>query len=369
MRVPFIELKGQHRKLRRRLAQEIRKIFDSQQFILKDRVLEIEEKIAAYTGAKHAIGVASGTDAIYLALAAEGVGHGDEVLTTPFSFFATAGAISRTGARPVFADIDPRTFNLDPGSAAKKISKRTKAILPVHLFGLPCDMDPILTLAHRHSLTVVEDAAQSFGAIYKGKKTGAIGDAGCFSFYPTKSLGGAGDGGMVVTSSKKLADEIRVLRDHGQTRKYYHERIGVNSRLDELQAAVLRVKLEHLDFWNRKRREHALYYNKNLEGLPLQLPRDDAGGESIYHLYSVLTDERAALSKYLTDRNIGNGVYYPLPLHLQPCYRDLGYQAGDLPISESVASRILSLPMFPELSSTERKTVVRAVRSFFESRS
>ena len=365
MKIPLIDLSHQHQKIYRQTRRALDEVMRSQRFILNEKVKRFETEAAEYLGAKFAVGLASGSDALYLSLLGLGVGPGDEVITTPFSFFATAGAISRTGAKPVFADIDRRTLNLDPSQIVKKITKRTKAVLPVHLFGLACDMDAIRSIARQRSLFVVEDAAQSFGAEYKGKKTGAIGDAGCFSFYPTKNLGGAGDGGMIATSNKTLADRVRILRDHGQSKKYVHEQMGINSRLDELQAAFLSVKLKYVDAWNRKRREHALFYNEHFADLPMALPGGPIHAASIYHLYSVLTGRRDALSDFLTQKGIGNSVYYPLPLHRQPCYRKLGYRRGDLRVSEEVSGKILSLPMYPELSVGGRMKVVRAVREFF----
>ena len=365
MSVPFIDLLPQHKAIRREVLQALSRVVDSQRFILGENGRKLEKEVARYSGVSQAVGLASGSDALYLSLLALGIGKGDEVLTTPFTFFATAGAISRTGAKVVFCDIDPDTFNIDVRKISSKITRRSKAIVPVHLFGLSCDMDAILRVAKRHKLFVVEDAAQSFGAEYKGKKTGAIGHIGCFSFYPTKNLGGAGDGGMVVTSSKTLADRIRVLRDHGQTRKYFHEKIGINSRLDEIQAAVLLVKLKYLDRWNRQRRQHALFYNKAFADLPVRLPQDLPGAHSIYHLYSLVTERRDALSAYLTKHGISNSVYYPLPLHLQPCYRSLGHRKKDFPISERTANSILSLPLYAELPHDDRARVVRVVREFF----
>lgn len=365
MPVPFIDLVAQYKGMRLEILQEVRKVFDSQQFILKSRVERFEAEIARYIGAKYAIGVASGTDALYLSLAALGIGAGDEVITTPFTFFATAGAISHTRAKPVFADVDADTWNIDPQEIAKKVTARTKAILPVHLFGLSCQMNAIRAIARRHSLFVIEDAAQSFGAQYEGKKTAAIGDAGALSFFPTKNMSGAGDGGMVVTSSKTVAKKIRMLRVHGSRKKYHHELIGINSRLDELQAAVLLVKLKYIDTWNRLRQKHAADYDEGLAGLPLKTPVCPKKDSHSYHLYTVLTPKRDALEAFLTDRKIGTGIYYPLPLHLQPCYETLGYHKGDFPISERLSQEALSLPMYPELSAGAKSTVTKAVRGFF----
>ena len=366
MKVPLIDLSEQHKKIGTELKAAALKPFDTQRFVLGDLGREFEAKIAAKAGAKHAIGLASGTDALLLALVALGVKPGDEVVTTPFTFFATAGAVSRVGAKPVFADIDEKTFNLDPEKAKAAVTRRTKAIIPVHLFGLPCDMKAISAIARNRSLAVVEDAAQSLGAEYGGKGTGAIGDAGCYSFYPTKNLGGAGDGGMLVTSSNQLADKIRVLRDHGARKKYHHDVVGVNSRLDEIQAAVLLVKLKYLDRWNESRRKHARDYAEGLAGLPIALPSEPKGRTHIYHLYSIQTDRRDALAAHLTSRGIGCGVYYPVPMHLQPCYKALGYKKGAFPVTERVTSRVLSLPMFPELTDGQKDQVISMVREFFK---
>ncbi|MBI3252629.1 MAG: DegT/DnrJ/EryC1/StrS family aminotransferase [Candidatus Omnitrophica bacterium] len=363
--VPFIDLKAQYKKIGPEIQNAVKKVFESQRFVLGECCAALERSIAKKTGARFAVGVASGSDALYLALVALGVGAGDEVITTPFSFFATAGAVSRTGARPVFADIDARTFNLNPDGLESKISRRTKAILPVHLFGLPCDMGPILSIAKKNSLFVIEDAAQAFGAEYKGKKAGSMGDAGCLSFYPTKNLGGAGDGGMIVTSSLSLAQKLKKLRDHGQSKKYFHESVGVNSRLDEIQAATLAVKLKFIDRWNRARRAHARAYDTAFRGLAVRTPLVPAGARHVYHLYSVLTSRRDALAKFLKKKGVETGVYYPIPLHLQPCYKNLGTKKGDCPVAEKTSREILSLPMYPELSAGERERVARAVQEFF----
>ena len=365
MPIPFIDLSGQHKKLRKEILSAVSAIFDTQQFVLKKNVIELENEMAAKSGSRYGIGVASGSDALYLSLAALGIGAGDEVITTPFTFFATAGAISRTGATPVFADIDPKTLNLDPEAVEVKITPRTKVLLPVHFAGLNCQMKPLLTLAKKNSLFIVEDAAQSYGAEYLGQRSGSMGDTGCFSFYPTKNLGGAGDGGMIITSSKVLNEKIRLLRDHGSAVKYYHDVVGINSRLDEIQAAVIRIKIKHIEEWNRRRREHAAFYDKAFKALPLELPQIPKGHVSTRHLYSVLTSERDALASHLTKNRIGWGIYYPLPLHLQPCYKALGYRKGNFPAAERAADSILALPMYAELTDKARRSVADAVRSFF----
>lgn len=365
-RVPFIDFTVQYKSLREEMRAAVDKVFETQQFVLKDRVDELEKAIASKVGTKHAIAVASGSDALYLSLWALGVGPGDEVLTTPFTFFATAGSIWRTGAKAVFADIDPRTFNLDPQKARKKISKRTKAIMPVHLFGQSCDMDAFTALSHEYSIPLVEDAAQSYGAAWGGRQTGSFGDTGCLSFFPTKNLGGAGDGGMITTSSDELAEKLRILRVHGSKKKYFHDIVGINSRLDELQAAVLLVKLKYVDGWNNARRRLAALYDKGLSGLPLQTPYAPPKASPVHHLYSIQTERRDELSQYLEKSGIGCGVYYPLPLHTQPCFRDLGFKTGDFPITEEMSKKVLSLPMYPELSDEAVHSVVQAVRLFFK---
>lgn len=365
MKVPFIDLSGRQNSIQREINAALKRIFSSQRFILGEYNQKLETEVVKKTGAKFAIGVANGSDALYLALLALGVGEGDEVITTPFSFFATAGSISRTGARPVFADIDARTFNLDPSKIAPVITKKTKAILPVHLFGLSADMKAILKIAGRRSIPVVEDAAQSFGAACEGRQTGAVGDVGCYSFYPTKNLGGAGDGGMVVTSSAAVAGKLKLLRNHGMNGKYRHEVVGINSRLDEIQAAVILAKLKHVDEWNRLRIRHAKDYERGMRGLPVITPIAPKGLTHVYHLYSILTDRRDELHAFLEKKAVGSGVYYPVPLHLQVCYRWLGYKKGSFPVSEQTAARILSLPMFPGLGKKAKARVIHWVREFF----
>lgn len=365
LKVPFIDFKGQYASVRGPLLKAVGRVFDSQQFILKSEVAALESEVAHKAGAKHAIGVASGSDALYLSLLAFGIGPGDEVLTVPFTFFATAGAIHRTGAKPVLVDIDSKTFNIDPSLIEKKITSRTKAIIPVHLFGLPCDMSAIHAIARKHRLKIIEDAAQSFGALYKGKHTGALSDAGCLSFFPTKNLGGAGDGGMVLTSDDAAADKIRILRVHGSKEKYFHDVVGINSRLDEIQAAVVRVKLKNMDRWNAARRKIAAEYDQGLKNLPLQTPFIPKDAQPIYHLYSVLTERRDELASFLVKQGVGSGIYYPLCLHLQVCFKGLRYRKNDFPVSEEASRKVLSLPLYPELSDGQRALVIRSVRAFF----
>jgi len=368
LKIPLIDLSVQHKVLRKELQRAVQQVMDSQHFIQGESVRALEEKIASKVGSKYAVAVASGSDALYLSLWALGIGPGDEVLTTPFTFFASASSISRTGAKPVFVDIDPRSFNLDVNRIEAKLTKCTKAILPVHLFGLCCEMERIQKIAKKHSLFVVEDAAQALGSAYHGKQAGSMGDTGCFSFYPTKNLGGAGDGGMVTTSSESLADKIRLLRQHGSKKKYSHELIGINSRLDAIQAAILSVKMKALDRWNSRRAEIAARYNSKLKGLPLGLPATPSGFKHIFHLYSVTTQKRDALAAYLEKRGIETGVYYPSPLHLEACFKDLGHRHGDFPVAEKICREILSLPTYPELTGSRQAAVIAAVRDFFNSR-
>lgn len=361
--VPFIDLGAQHASLRSEIESAVRDVLDSRQFILGPRGAELEKAIAAALGAKHGIGCASGSDALYLVFAALGIGPGDKVITAPFTFFASAGSISRTGAKPVFADIDPQTLQIDPASVRKAVTRNTKAILPVHLFGLCADMDAIARAAG--NIPIVEDAAQAYGAGIRGRKAGAMGLAGCLSFYPTKNLGAAGDAGMVVTSDAALAEEIRLLRVHGSKGRYRHDEIGINSRLDEIQAAILLVKLKYIDRWNEARIRIARRYDEELKGLPVRTPFAPAGYRHTYHLYTIRTEKRDALAAFLGGRGIGTGVYYPIPMHLQPCYASLGHKPGDFPNAEKASAEVLSLPMYPEMAEEACSNVIQAVREFF----
>ncbi len=366
MKVPFIDLNPQFRLVDSKIEKAFSKVLKSRQFILGSNVVSLEKEIAKRCGVKHAIGVSSGSDALYLVLLACGVGPGDEVITTPFTFFATGGSISRIGAKPVFVDIDPKTFNIDPSQIEKAITKKTKAILPVHIYGLCADLEPIQKIAKKYNLKVVEDAAQSYGAIYKGKNAGSIADAGCLSFYPTKNLGGCGDGGMVLTSDDKIADQIKLYRDYGSRKKYYHEIVGFNCRLDDLQAAVLLIKLQYIERWNKERNQIASRYNALLKNVSVTVPFVPKNQTHVFHLYTLLVEKRDALREFLTAKGIGTGIYYPVPLHLQECYKELGYQQGDLPVTESVSERMISLPMFNGLTLGAQKHVVAALRLFFE---
>jgi dTDP-4-amino-4,6-dideoxygalactose transaminase len=368
--IPSFSLKRHNPELKDDLMQALDLVIDRGQFILGENVSAFEEEIARLCGVEFGVGVANGSDALYLSLLALEIGPGDEVITTPFTFFATAGAVTRTGARPVFADIDTATWNLDPELVEAKVTPRTRAIMPVHLYGCPAEMNPLMALAEKYNLKVIEDAAQAIGAVYKGKKIGAFGDTACFSFFPTKNLGAFGDAGMVVTDSPAVADKIKLLRVHGARPKYYHQLLGVNSRLDELQAAVLRIKLKSLTHWNTRRRDIADLYHILLQepaekGL-LKLPVEPAGLEHIYHQYTIQTSEREQLRTWLQERGIGSTVYYPQPLHLQKVFESYGYREGDFPVSEKAAREVLSLPMFPELADDEVKIVADAVIEFFK---
>lgn len=334
----------------------------SQQFILGQQGAALEEEIARHCGAAHAAGLASGTDALILALRACGVSAGDEVLLPPFTFVATGSAVSALGARPVFADIEPETFNLDAKELERRITGKTRAIVAVHLYGLPAEMDPILAFARARKLPVIEDAAQAIGASYKGRPAGSLGDAGCLSFYPSKNLGAFGDAGMLLTNSAEIAERVRTLRNHGQTAKYVSREPGLNSRLDELQAAILRVKLRHLPEWQKARQTHAAEYDKLLASIPgVKTPRAPAGCEHVYHQYTVRVPRRDAVHKFLAERRIGCAVYYPVPLHLQPLYASLGHKPGDFPHAERAAQEVLSLPMYPELRAEQIQRVAAAL--------
>jgi dTDP-4-amino-4,6-dideoxygalactose transaminase len=369
MQVPLLDLKQQHDALREELRAAIDRIIDSQQFVLGEEVRLLEEEIARYCGTKHAVGCASGSDALLLALMALDLKAGDEVITTPFSFFATASSIARTGARPVFADIDARTYNLDPALVEAAITERTRAILPVHLYGQCAEMDALMEIAARHNLPVIEDAAQAIGAEDGGRRAGSFGLMNCFSFYPTKNLGGAGDGGMLTTNDDALAARLRRLRVHGGATEYHHEEIGINSRLDALQAAVLRVKLPHLDSWSQARRERAETYSLLLTNAHLEFQLRPSfvreGVRHIFHQYVVrVAEHRNALIKHLQQHGVGVKIYYPVPLHLQECFQYLGYTAGDFPAAERAAQETLALPIYPELRLEQQQYVVDVISRF-----
>ena len=372
MKVPILDLTRQYRAIKAEIDTAIQRVLESGRFILGPEVEAFEREIAEYLGVKHAIGVASGTDALLLSLKALGIGPGDGVIVPSFTFFATAGVVANVGATPVFTDIDPKTYNIDPESVKDLFTHHAspitiRAIIPVHLYGQPADMDEIMRLAKEYDLYVIEDAAQAIGAEYKGRKVGTIGHLGCFSFFPTKNLGAYGDGGLVVTNDDKLAEKVRMLRVHGSKPKYYHHLVGTNSRLDALQAAILRAKLPHLDEWTAARQRIAARYDELLRDVPgVEIPFRAPDRTHIFHQYTirVLSGRRDALQKNLSEQGVGVQVYYPLPLHLQPCFRHLGYKEGDLPESERASREVLSLPMFPELTEEEQDYVVQAIKAF-----
>ena len=360
--IPQLDLKAQFAAISVEVRAAVDEVLASQQFVLGPQNAALEQEVAGICGAKFGVGVASGTDALLLSLRVCGVGPGDEVVAPPFTFIATGGAVTALGARPVFADIDPATYNLDIRQLESKITPKTKAIVAVHLYGLPAEMDTILEIARRHNVRVIEDAAQAIGASYKGRPAGSMGDMGCISFYPTKNLGAYGDAGMIVTNSTELAERLRRLRNHGQTKKYVSEEQGWNSRLDEIQAAVLRVKLRHLPEWQKARQGHAAAYSRLLGTIPgVVTPSVPAELMHVYHQYTIRTSRRDHVQKFLVARQIGSAVYYPVPLHLQPAYASLGYKRGDFPAAERAAEEVLSLPMYPELRPEQIERVAKAV--------
>jgi dTDP-4-amino-4,6-dideoxygalactose transaminase len=360
--IPFVDLKAQYRAIKPDVDAAIARVLESCEFTLGSEVVAFEEEFAAYCGARFGMGVNSGTSALHLALLAAGVGPGDEVITVPFTFVATVSAICYTGARPVFVDIDPRRYTIDPGAIEAAVTERTRAILPVHLYGQPADMDPILDVAKRRGLVVIEDAAQAHGAAYRGRPAGSLGALGCFSFYPGKNLGAYGEGGMVVTSDPEYARTIRMLRDWGAERKYHHVLKGYNYRLEGMQGAVLRVKLRHLEAWTEGRRAAAARYDAGLADAGVETPQGAADVRHVYHIYAVRTPHRDALQEQLRAEGIQTGIHYPFPIHLLPAFADLGYRAGDFPHAERAAGEVLSLPMFPELTPEQTETVCAAVR-------
>lgn len=368
--IPLFDPGTQHRPLRDDLLRAMTQVLDSQHFIMGEEVKKLETEIAAYTGVSRAVGCASGSDALYLALLAAGVGHGDEVLTTPFSFFATAGSISRAGARPVFVDIEPDTFNIDPERLAEAVKAHSsvKAIIPVHLFGACADMDPILGIAAECGAVVIEDGAQSIGAEYKKRKAQSMGEMGCISFFPSKNLGGFGDGGMVLTSNQLLADKVASLRLHGTTKKYYHTYLGTNSRLDTLQAAVLLVKFPYLDSWSNERARNAAKYRTLLStaGLPIVLPVEAPyQTRHVYNQFVIRCARRDELKAYLQQHGVGTEIYYPLPLHLQACYADLGYTEGSMPVSERASQEVLALPIHGDLPDEDIAYICDLIHLFY----
>ena len=369
MNVPLLDLKAQYAALRDDLRQAIERVMDSQRFVLGDEVRSLETSIAEYCQTKHAIACASGSDALLLALMALDIKAGDEVIATPFSFFATAAAITRLGGRPIFVDIDPRTYNLDVSRLADAITARTKAIMPVHLYGQCTEMDPLLELSERRGIPIVEDAAQAIGATDRDRPAGSMGLIGCFSFYPTKNLGGAGDGGILTANDDSIAQRLRRLRTHGGANEYEHTEVGINSRLDELQAAVLNVKFPSLDHWSDDRGRKAAAYSQMLSdaqlSFPLVTPHVRSDARHIFHQYVVrVPGNRDALAEHLKNRGVGTKVYYPIPLHRQQCFHYLGYNDGDFPEAESAARETLALPVYPELKEAQQSYVVAAIKSF-----
>ena len=368
--VPLLDLKAQYATFRKEVGLAIERVLDSQYFILGSEVKAFEDRAARYCGVRHAVGCASGSDALLLALLALEIGPGDEVITVPFTFFATAGAIVHAGAKPVFVDIEPGTFNMDAAQLAQVLDRHPKAraILPVHLYGACADMDAIRDVARARGIAVIEDAAQAIGSEYKGRRAGGLGELGCFSFFPSKNLGAFGDGGMVTTNDDRLAERLRALRVHGSQTKYIYEWVGLNSRLDALQAAVLRVKIEYLDGWTEGRQRNAAHYTQRFKelGAPVILPQPAAyQTRHIYNQYTLLCPRRDELRQALAAQGIGTEVYYPLPLHLQKCFADLGYKTGDFPVSERCAEEALSLPIYPELTVEDLDTVADDVAAFY----
>lgn len=368
MRIPILDLSQQYQSLKDEIISSMQKVMENTHFILGSNVKKLEQDIAAYSQVEHGIGVASGSDALLLSLLGCGIKQGDEVITTAFTFFATAGAIARAGAKPVFVDIDPKTFNIDPTKLEEAITDHTKAIIPVHLYGQTADMDAIQQIANKHNLYIIEDAAQAIGSKYKERPVGTFGTTACYSFFPTKNLGAYGDGGMIVTNDAEIAERIRVLRVHGSKPKYYHHVLGFNSRLDELQAAVLNVKFKHLDEWSNLRRERAAYYTNALsEKLQsyVKVPYEEPFNHHIYHQYTIRVQDRDQLQRFLKDQDISTMIYYPKPLHLQPVFEDLGYKEGDLPETERACEEALSLPMFPELKQEQQDYVIQKITEFY----
>lgn len=365
MNIPFLDLKAQYRQIEDEVVPTVQEIMAAGAFIGGPQVAGFEEEFAAFCDSACCVGVGSGTDALRFALMAAGIGSGDEVITVPNTFIATTEAVSQVGARPVFVDIRKDTCNIDPEKIPAAITTDTRAIIPVHLYGQAADMDAILQIAEKHDLAVIEDACQAHGALYKGKKAGSMGTAGCFSFYPGKNLGAFGEAGVVVTQDQELAGKIRMLRDHGQEKKYYHLMEGYNGRLDAIQAAVLRIKLKRLPEWTAARQRNARYYDELLSDMPgIAIPTEAEFASSVYHLYVIHADDRDALQQYLTEKGIATGLHYPQPLHRQAAYRHLGHEPGAFPVTETSAARLLSLPMFPELTGEQIEYIASSIRTF-----
>ncbi len=364
MQVPLLDLKAQYATIKDEVLAGVAEVLESQRCIGGPKVEELEKKIAEASDCRYGVGVSSGTDALLNCLMSLEIGPGDEVITTPFTFFATVGCIARVGAKPVFVDIDPKTYNIDPDRIAAAVTDKTKAIMPVHLYGQMADMDAIMAIAEKHNLAVIEDAAQSISSTYKGKKAGSIGTAGCFSFFPSKNLGGIGDGGMVVTDDEKLYQRLVQMRNHGMDPKYYHKYIGGNFRLDPIQAVALLVKLPHLDSWSEARRRNAAYYNDKFSGTVVQTPYISPDCQTIYNQYCIRLPRRDEVVAHLRANNIGCEIYYPVPAHLQECFASLGHQEGAFPESEKAAKEIMALPVYPELTDEMQDAVVDAILTF-----
>jgi dTDP-4-amino-4,6-dideoxygalactose transaminase len=366
MNVPFLNLAAQHASIRAEISPVLEEVLAKGHYILGPNVAAFEEEMARFTGTRFGIGVNSGSDALTLALRALEIGPGDEVITTPFTYIAPAESVVQMGAKLIFADIDPATFNICPQEVRKKITPKTRALIPVHLFGQMAPLEEFEKMAIECNLALVEDCAQAIGARRNGHPAGSVGSVGCFSFYPTKNLGADGDGGMVVTRNEALARKLKMLRVHGIERRYFHELHGFNSRLDELQAAILRVKLRHLNVWNERRRQIAARYANGLAKLPVKLPQTLPGNEHVFHVFAILADERDALQKFMADRGVPTIIYYPQPLHLQKVYSGMGWKPGDFPIAEAVSRRILPLPMYPELSDEQVDYVIETIAGFWK---
>ncbi|MEZ0536164.1 DegT/DnrJ/EryC1/StrS family aminotransferase [Caldicellulosiruptoraceae bacterium PP1] len=362
--ISLIDLKRQYLSIKDEINKAVIETLESGNYILGETVEKFEKDICNYLGVNYAIGVANGTDALVISLKALGIGPQDEVITTPWTFFATAEAIVQVGAKPVFVDVDKDTYNIDVNQIESKITKNTKAILPVHIFGQPADMDPINDLAKKYNLFVIEDACQAFGSEYKNRKIGTLGDIACFSFFPTKNLGGFGDGGIIVTNKQEIAEKVRLLRQHGMKKKYYNEIIGFNSRLDAIQAAMLDVKLKYIDNWNKARRRIANAYKQNISLDKIILPYEKNGLKHIYHLFVLQYENRELIMKYLNENNISTGVYYPVPLHLTKALEYLGYKKGDFPIAEMLSTKTFAIPMFPELNENEINYIISKINMF-----
>jgi len=368
MKVPLLDLKAQYAEIKADVDDAVRRVMESARFIGGPEVSSLEEEVARYSQCPHAIACASGTDALLLSLRALGVGPGDEVVTTAYSFFASAGTIVNAGGTPVFMDIDPRTYNMDPHRLEAAITPKTKAVIAVHLYGQTCDLTAVKAVCDKHQLWLIEDAAQAIGAEWEGRRAGSVGDLGCFSFFPSKNLGGAGDGGMMVTRNPEFAEKLRLLREHGAKPKYYHSIVGTNSRLDAIQAAILRVKLRHLDRWSAARGRNADLYDKLFEGSRVARPFRDSRARHIFNQYVIRSPRREELKQFLADRGIGTEVYYPVPLHLQKCFAPLGYHEGDLPHSEAAANETLALPIYPEVGEERIRYVAQTVREFSDTK-